>query len=215
LFGAGLGPDGPESKLFRCPSDRGYPDSDLIDDSPIANADRACFDTLGSSYRASLYCILPGRGSAYDGAFAIGPWGHRLSSISEPSRVGVFGEPTFFNMIGQDNGVADPDPVVALGWHGTMMQDNLAYCDASARVTNAAGRRTTGEQVGRELLGIGNNWDLISRGPTWRFDLWPTPGAKIWAQDPASLLWNPPFTAQANDRWRWWPFVGAQNNLTE
>jgi hypothetical protein len=93
------------------------------------------------------------------------------------------------------------------------MKDNLVFCDGSARPTLATGHETVDEQVARAKMGVGNNWDLISRGPTWRFDLWPTPGARIWAHDPANLFWNPPYTAQPNQRWRTWPFSGAQDNL--
>jgi len=93
------------------------------------------------------------------------------------------------------------------------MLDNLVFCDGSARPTRAAGHETVDETVARMRMEVGNNWDLISRGPGWRFDLWPTPGARIWAHDPNDLLWNPPYTAQPNQRWRTWPFAGAQDNL--
>ncbi len=119
--------DDAEMKLYRCPSDRGYPNVRDIDDSPYENADRPCYDTLGNSYRASLYAIFPLRSSDYDGAFAIGPWGHSLSSIVDPSRTIAYGEPSFFNMIGLDNGVANPDPVVAIGWHNQFMTENLVF----------------------------------------------------------------------------------------
>ncbi|MBN2445822.1 MAG: type II secretion system protein [Phycisphaerae bacterium] len=204
-----------EQKLFRCPSDKGYPEHPDIDDSPIENAGRACYDTLGSSYRASLYGQFPAIGASYDGAFAIGPWGHTLATITQPSQVAAFGEPTFFNMIGQDDGAVNPDPVIAIGWHGLWMRDNLVFCDGSARPTRAAGHESVGEDAARDGMGVGSNWDMISRGPGWRFDLWPTPGARIWALDPDNLLWNPPYTAQPNERWKTWPFKGAQDNLRE
>jgi prepilin-type N-terminal cleavage/methylation domain-containing protein len=212
LFRHGVSPDGPEMSVFRCPSDRGYPLSPAIDDSPIENAERPCFNTLGSSYRASLYGIFPLQGQVYDGAFAIGPWGHRLSSITDASRVVAFGEPTFFNMVGLDNGLPNPDPVVAKGWHGAVMVDNVLFCDGGARPTRATGHRTVNLAEEDALLDIGPNWDLISRGPWWRFDMWPTPGARIWSADPNSTLWNPPYSGH-KPRNRWWPFVGAQRNL--
>ncbi|MFH1747615.1 MAG: type II secretion system protein [Planctomycetota bacterium] len=213
IYGDIMASDARQMKLYSCPSDRGYPRHEDIDDSPVENADRTCYNTLGNSYRASLYGIFPGRSSPYVGAFAVGPWGHSLSSITDPSRVAAFGEPTFFNMIGMDNGVANPDPVIATGWHGLYMQDNLVFCDGSARPTRAEGHQTVDENVARNSMNVGNNWDLISRGPKWRFDLWPTPGARIWAHDPNNMLWNPPYTAQPNERWKYWPFTGAQDNL--
>ena len=93
------------------------------------------------------------------------------------------------------------------------MVDNLVFCDGSARATRATGHETIGEEVARAKMAAGNNWDLISRGPGWRFDLWPTPGARIWAQDSADQMWNAPYSAQPNERWKTWPFVGAQDNL--
>ena len=60
---------------------------------------------------------------------------------------------------------------------------------------------------------VGPHWDLLSRGPTWRFDLWPTPGARIWSHNPEDQLWNPGYTAHPDERWRYWPFVNAQDNL--
>ena len=75
LYGGIYDADAREMKLYRCPSDRGYPKHQDIDDSPLSNARRACYDTLGNSYRASLHCLLPSDRSDYVGAFAIGPWG--------------------------------------------------------------------------------------------------------------------------------------------
>jgi prepilin-type N-terminal cleavage/methylation domain-containing protein len=213
IYGDIMQADAREMKLFRCPSNRGYPDHVDIDDSPAENADRPCYDTLGNSYRASLFGIFPLRSEPYVGAFAIGPWGHRLSTIPHASQVAAFGEPRFFNMIGLDNGVPNPDPVVATGWHGQWMVDNLAFCDGSARPTRATGHETVDEEVARAKMAVGNNWDLISRGPGWRFDLWPTPGARIWAHDPNDAMWNAPYSGQPNDRWKTWPFFGAQDNL--
>jgi prepilin-type N-terminal cleavage/methylation domain-containing protein len=213
VFGDVSSPEGGGFRTFHCPSDRGYPNSNKIDDSPIENADRPCWNTIGNSYRASLYGIFPQTGRWYDGAFAIGPWGHRLSTIADPGRVVAFGEPTFFNMIGQDNGVPNPDPVIARGWHGRPMVDNILFCDGAARATKATGHQTIGREIAMGDMNIGNNWDLISRGPSWRFDLWPTPGARIWSANPYDPLWTPPYTGQPDERWRWWPFVGAQDNM--
>lgn len=199
-------------KVFQCPSDAGYPLSTEIDDSPYENAERPCFDTLGSSYRASLYGIFPPNFEAYTGAFAIGPWGHRLSTIDSASEVVAFGEPTFFNMIGLDNGVVNPDPVIATGWHKRFMVDNLVFCDGSAEPAKARGHEAVAEDVAREQMDLGDNWGLISRGPGWRFDLWPTPGARIWAHDPTDQNWSAPYAAYG-DRAKSWPFKGAQDNL--
>ncbi|MCK4340520.1 MAG: type II secretion system protein [Phycisphaerae bacterium] len=199
-----------DMELFRCPSDRGYPRHVDIDDSPIENAERLCYDTLGSSYRASLYGIFPYPGERYSGAFAIGPWGHSLSSIPNPSQVAAFGEPTFFNMIGMDSGVPNPPAVIARGWHKRWMTDNLVFCDGSARSTRAAGHETVSPGTCAKM-GVGENCHYISRGPGWRFDLWPTPGARIWSENPNDQMWNPGYSAHPDPHH--WPFVGAQDNL--
>lgn len=214
IYGEMYDSDAAEMKLFLCPSDQGYPASPLIDDSPIENAERRCYDTLGNSYRASLYGFFgsPEDVYSYTGAFAIGVWGHRLETVPNPGWVIAFGEPRFFNMIGMDNGVPDPNEVAATGWHAAFMEDNAAYVDGSARVTRATGHQTLTEEFGREELGVGPNWDLLSRGPNWRFDLWPTPGARIWAANPDDTFWNPPFEAWG-ERAAYWPFKSAQDNL--
>jgi type II secretory pathway pseudopilin PulG len=213
VFNDSVEDDAPHLKLFGCPSDRGYPGSLRIDDSPIENAERRCFDTLGNSYRASLYGVFPEHYYAYDGAFAIGPWGHRLSTIPDASRVVAFGEPSFFNMVGQDSGEASPAAVIMRGWHGQSMVENLVFCDGSARLVRAMGREPLEEILSRDELGVGENWDLLARGPSWRFDLWPTPGARIWSQRGDDRRWNPPYDGQPGNRWQWWPFIGAQDNL--
>jgi prepilin-type N-terminal cleavage/methylation domain-containing protein len=211
LYGDLYAADEHELKLFRCPSDAGYPLHVDIDDSPPENADRPCYETLGNSYRASLYGMFyGGRSEPYSGAFAIGPWGHRLSTIESPAQVAVFGEPRFFNMIGLDYGEANPDPVAATGWHRRFMVDNLVFCDGAARPTRATGHETLDPRVAMEEMGVGVNWDLLSRGPGWRFDLWPTPGAHIW-MDREHGAAQPTFGD--GERLKTWPFAGAQDNL--
>jgi prepilin-type N-terminal cleavage/methylation domain-containing protein len=190
--------------LYKCPSDKGYPDSPLVDDSPQTNADRSCYDTLGNSYRGSLFCFL-----GADGAFGIGPWGHRYSTLQHTSRLVLIGEPTFFNMIGLDNGTANPDPINLIGWHKRKMTDNLLYADGSGRSTLAAGHRNVEPSVGAQMGVTGASLALISRGPNgWQMDSWPTPGARIWGNN---APWVPPYNGlgTANQ----WPTQAAQDNL--
>ncbi|MGE0482237.1 MAG: type II secretion system protein [Phycisphaerae bacterium] len=195
-------------KLFQCPSDQGYPDHPLIDDSPGSNANRACYDTLGNSYRASLNSFIDD-----SGAFAIGPWGHRSSTLKDTARLILIGEPTFFNMIGQDNGATNPDPVVVIGWHKKFMVDNLAFADGSARASQATGRQDLGgDSQAQQAMGItAAAARVISRGPTWQFDCWPVPGARIWGNVAA---WGPPnWGAVSFLGLSSWPIAGAQRNL--
>lgn len=190
--------------LYRCPSDAGYPVSPLIDDAPPSIQGVACYDAIGNSYRGSLYCFMGGAG-----AFAIGPWGHRLSTLQNTGKLILMGEPTFFNMIGLDNGQSNPDPVVVVGWHKRLMTDNLGFADGSARSTIATGREDMTQSSNTSAMNA--NLGLISRGPGWMFDTYPTPGAIIFG-GPA---WRPPaYSALAGSAdVKKWPFVGAQNNL--
>lgn len=200
-------------QVFHCPSDTGYPDNPRIDDAPHENAERACFDSLGNSYRANLFAIYPRAAEPYEGAFSPGPWGHKLSTIPMPAQVPILGEPLFFNMIGMDSGIISPDPVLTVGWHGQQSIENLLFADGSARPTRAAGYESVDDSGVRARMAVGSNWDLITRGPGWRFDVWPTPGARIWAYDKGNLLWNPPYSAHPAKRSQSWPFLMAQDIL--
>ncbi|MBU0640394.1 MAG: type II secretion system GspH family protein [Planctomycetes bacterium] len=183
-----------EMPLFQCPADEGYPESPWIDDSPSSNAKRSCYDTVGNSYRGSLYCYIDD-----SSAFAIGPWGHRASTLENPARVILLGEPTFFNMIGMDSG-GNPPAVLLYGWHKRFMTDNLLYCDGSARSSLATDRESVGAELKEE---IGDNYGLTTRGAHWQIDVYPTPGARIWGDFPETLGGN-----KAD-----WPFAGYQNNF--
>lgn len=217
LYGAVAESDEKKMELFHCPSDEGYPDIPypLIDDSPQSNAKRPCYDTIGSSYRASLYAFFSAFPGTYDGAYAIGPWGHRLSTLQGISRLVLFGEPTFFNMIGQDDGQANPDPVIAMGWHKKRMVDNIAFVDGSARPTQATGRQNFDDFNLIDQMGLSRGATLlISRGPTFTFDTYPTPGARIWGND---VRWLPPYGSFGTERGpippSSWPVRGTQRNL--
>ncbi|MBU0640393.1 MAG: DUF1559 domain-containing protein [Planctomycetes bacterium] len=183
-------------EMYHCPSDKGYPESPWIDDSPAPNATRACYDTLGNSYRGSLYCYID---VGY--AFAIGPWGHRASTLESPARLILLGEPTFFNMIGMDSG-GNPPAVLLYGWHRRFMTDNLLYCDGSARSTLASGQEDVGNELREE---IGPNFGLTSRGANWQIDAYPTHGARIWGNVPNQMMGD--LAA--------WPFSAYQDNFRD
>lgn len=198
-------------RLFQCPSDRGYPADPHVDDSPHENAERGCYETLGNSYRANLYALFPRASEPYAGAFSLGPWGHRLGSIPSPGTLPIFGEPLFFNMIGLDNGVVNPDLVRTAGWHQRELTDNLLFADGSARATRATAIETVDDETSRARMAVGTNWDLIVRGDGWRLDVWPMPGVRIWAHDRGNKLWNHPYTDHPADRHRFWPFTMARD----
>jgi len=192
--------DSKKLEWFQCPSDTGYPDDKLIDDSPAANAERSCYDTLGNSYRASMAChAYAPQNSSSTGAFAIGPWGHRLTSLVDAGRLVLMGEPTWFNMIGQDiSGGADD--VKVMGWHKKKMVDNLAYCDGSARATKAE----KAQNIDTEAMGVDPDAaSSLHRGTGFRLDVYPVGGARIFGN------WSSQLSTKAD----LWPWKNFQDNL--
>lgn len=198
--------------VYRCPADTGYPDDHQIDDAPIYNAGRLCWDTLGNSYRASLgpiYVLVAGTYSSR-GAFSAGPNGHRLSTLPNLGRLILLGDAPFFYLIGRDDCCPSP-PLSLPGWHGQTMADNLLYCDGSARRTSVIGSfRGPGRRpLPADALGLGTPpicvgfSDILSAGPTWQLDAYPTPGAVIWGDWSVSL----------NQYSHCWPWMNAQQNL--
>jgi prepilin-type N-terminal cleavage/methylation domain-containing protein len=201
--------DAKSLEWYHCPSDTGYPDHPLIDDSPAANAERPCYDTIGSSYRGSLCMISLGTMNGPDyGSFSLGPWGHRVSTIPDAGKVVLAGEPAFFNMIGQDQPGALPDPVLATGWHKKLMIENLLFCDGSARATRAekqVGVDPNGADRMNVYEGGGLTRDhLLVRGTSWRLDVYPTPGARIFG---SNATWTQSIGIGYGTKW---PFAGHQ-----
>jgi type II secretory pathway pseudopilin PulG len=199
--------DTKQLEWFHCPSDRGYPDHVDIDDSPRQNAERDCYDTLGNSYRASLAMItLYGAGGESLGHFSYGPWGHRLTTLRNASRLVLVGEPAFFNMIGRDDiNDPSPDPVLVTGWHKRMIVENLLFCDGSGRSTRAGKQY---EFDSATLAGMSvYDPNLLARGQTWQLDCYPTPGARIWGSPD---LWRATFDPGYDTQW---PFANRQENM--
>jgi type II secretory pathway pseudopilin PulG len=184
--------------LFHCPDDRGYPDDLDIDDSPHANANRPCYDTLGNSYRASLSGWYRSSGGGdYTGAFTEGVWGQRRSDLTHGSRTVLFHDALFPVM----PYLTDP-----VGWHGEVSKDNVLYVDGTARLTEAT--------PGMPIPGGGYppvafvEQNGKSRGETYQFDCYPTPGAYIWGNARPD-----DFGVSGSDRVSW-PFLGYRDNLT-
>lgn len=199
-----------ELPLYQCPSDIGYPeaDQDIVDDSPYGNAQRPCYQTMGNSYRASL----SGFHSDQTG-FSMGVWGQRASGFAASSRQVLFGEPTWFNMIGIDSSNSAglvTDPVVLTGWHKVFLVDNLAYADGSARPTRGDGSLAVDATTAGQMGLPATNAQLISRGKNWQVDSYPTPGAKIRGGFPGqaasvNIQGIGAVSTQA------WPFAGARD----
>lgn len=199
--------DANEMEWFECPSDTGYPDSADVDDSPPEQAERRCYDTMGNSYRASKACYASSTGQHSEntnGNFAVGPWGHRLTTLLDTGRLVLMGEPTWFNMIGKDDGSTDKDPVLLYGWHKRKLIDNLAYCDGSARSTKVVKEYKVDEDA---------MWDVhlvagIHRGATYRLDVYPVGGAIIFERN---NVWSNYIKDPSIGRM--WPWKNHQDNL--
>lgn len=191
---------------FQCPGDKGYPDDLKVDDAPLKAAEIPCYEILGNSFRASLASFSSGgAGSPSAGFFAFGPWGHRLGTLTENSRTILFGEPTFFNMIHSDTSSDDGLPSIPyVGWHRSILKDNLVFIDGSARYTSvpkpADSKKYQVTPEDQMKMGVFRR-SLLTRGPSYKLDVYPTPGARIygnWAAYSSSPLW---------------PFKGFQDNL--
>ncbi len=194
---------------FHCPSDTGYPSHPDIDDSPAANAERPCYDTIGNSYRGSLCMITLGSDNSPSfGHFSLGPWGHRVSTIPDVGKVVLAGEPAFFNMIGKDISGPLPDPVLTTGWHRKPMIENLLFCDGSARATRAE-KQVGVDPAGADRLNVyqGGGLDanhLLVRGSAWRLDVYPTAGSRIFG---SNQQWAQSLGIGYGTKW---PFMGHQ-----
>jgi prepilin-type N-terminal cleavage/methylation domain-containing protein len=204
MFGGQVG--GKEDKrggVFQCPSDKGYPDDAKIDDSPPANAERPCIRALGNSYRASLANLYEqsGAGAAPPTKmFSRGPWGTRHSTLQNPSRVVWVGEPTWFNMIGQDAPASPATAVDVFGWHKRKLVDNLLFLDGSSRAVLAEPRQPF-DHATLEAMKVADE-RLLGRYGTVQIDAYPTGGARIfgdWSQEIAAARGK-------------WPFGNFQNN---
>ena len=198
-------------KLYQCPGDRGYPRHDDVDDAPQEMANKQLYPSIGNSYRASLSGRFRSSGGAdYNGAFTTGPWGHKISDLVNTGRLVLIGEPTFFNMIGRDDGgTSDPDgtkqAVLLMGWHRQMLRDNLLYCDGSARTTKAEGVSPILPEtlVASDMRGAGS----ATRGSTFQLDTYPTPGAHIWG----NMRPNEMGVTEADQNL--WPYARYKSNL--
>ncbi len=197
LYGELADQDKKEMELYHCPSDQGYPDSHLIDDSPPEMANVPMYDSVGNSYRASrsgLYFLGSNK------SIQFGPYAHRMTTLQNTGRTVLVGEPTFFNMIGLDNGSSNPDPVVVTGWHKRLMTDNVLFVDGHANSTLATAQQAFDPQTIQDMNVADARY--LSRGETWQLDVYPTPGAVVWA--------NPADFGIPTDKW---PARGAQQNL--
>lgn len=176
---------------FFCPSDTGYINMGkngsrwVNDDINAANYDRPLYNIIGNSYRGSL----AGYGPTGDGRFAIGILGQKADKMLEASRMLWGGEPNFYAMIGTDASGGFGQVKVA-GWHGEIQLENELFADGSARAIKAKPRDDPSFQFSSadlEKMGIqASLGSLITRGPNWKIDSYPNPGAQYGSVTPPS-----------------------------
>ena len=199
---------GDEKKLewFRCPSDTGYPDDIDVDDAPQSNKERPMYQTVGNSYRGSLFMTAEGGPAniGYYGAFSLGPWGTRISTLPDPGRLVWLGEPTWFNMIGRDTNVEGlREEVDLFGWHKRKLVDNLLFIDGSAVGTKAEGELGFDDETLKQMRVVRPR--ALGRYGNVRIDVWPAGGSLIWNQAA--------FASEIAGSFGYWPFGNFQDNI--
>jgi hypothetical protein len=140
----------------------------------------------------------------------MGPAGHKAGSIPSPGDTVMFGEPLFYNMIGQ-NGQAGQDdiPVPLYGWHKRLETDNVMFADYSARSQRAGKLIGPDAAMADQSNGLLNSSGvgLIRRGIGYRLDVFPTGLGVLKRNAIDSTPLAPGIPAN------FWPNVGAQNLL--
>jgi hypothetical protein len=170
-------------EVYHCPADVGYYEDGpwveaLNPDVPAEAAGIPCYDFLGNSYRANTCGALSSTGGALlRASFNSGPVGHWIRDIPEPDETVLYSDPLFYSVVRHLADGTEFDPVA--GWHGQFMADNVAYCDGSARMTEV-GELYEFTEPELEEMGVcdpASAWLFLRRGPTWRMDCYPSPGA--------------------------------------
>lgn len=211
--------DSKSMELFHCPSDAGYPQHNFIQDAPLQVADIPLYDIVGNSYRINVAGMFWRSGNfGFNGAFSVGAWGHKYSSLQDTGKLAMYTEPVFYNASRVFTTPGEPGIV---GWHKGLMADNVAFCDGSARHTRAIQLVAWPDQLLRDMQytdpdgALDWRW-FLRRGDTWKTDCYPTPGARIVVRTPAGAAVTPaiaPPTIPQNAVSRW-PFRAHQDNGT-
>ncbi len=199
------GSDETDLALYHCPSDTGYPENPLIVDAPADVSNVPCYDNMGNSYRYNF----AGIGAFGVGSVSVGPWGHRLSTLENTSKVTSIMEPQFYSMTIAAVSNPIPPDLLLRGWHEAPMTSNVGYADGSARVAKAEDITAFDAEVLRKMKYTGDwRWEtFLRRGNDWQMDCYPTPGA-----------WIPLYPPGGDRPYPWtytgWPFTGLQMNMS-
>jgi prepilin-type N-terminal cleavage/methylation domain-containing protein len=218
VLGSNEQSDSKSVEVFHCPADTGYPDHHFIKDAPKVLADIPLYDVVGNSYRINVAGLFWAAGNmGFHGAFSVGAWGHKFSTLQDTGKLAMYTEPIFYNASRVFTEPGDPGIV---GWHKALMTDNVAYCDGSARSTRAIQLVSWPDQLLRDMEYTdpdgGLRWDwFLRRGDTWKTDCYPTPGARIVVRNATTgtivtpQIQPPAIPANAMTRW---PFRSYQDN---
>jgi len=213
-------------ELFRCPSDRGFPENEKwIRPDYISGAgntvvrddvyEKPFFDWLGNSYRFN-FCgayVPPMQGQMTTSTFGA-RYGKYEKSVS---RIVLFSEPLFYLMTVPALNL-NPDLAPLLGTHRVLMTDNVVYVDGSSRATKVGLLAQFSQQVLNGMdFGSPLPYDyVLRRGTTWQMDSYPVPAALIRAfQGSTDLTTTATINAlmgQPGTPQRRWPGRNFQDN---
>lgn len=207
--------DSKNMKLYRCPSDQGYPNNPFVYDAPFRNvADIPCYDMLGNSYRFNFAGVFFPAGNGSNAEFTVGPYGHRMSTLENTSRFTAFMEPLFYSMTIQAAVGGIPDELLLRGWHGGVLSSNVSFVDGSARYTKVGDLVNWEPETLRKMNYTRQSGakTFLRSGDTWQMHCYPTPGAFV----PKFNLSSGQPVVSYRDALRnrsGWPWDGGQNNM--
>lgn len=216
--------DKKKMETFHCPSDTGMPGFDVLTnplfhdrETSIASEERPFYDLLGNSYRVNPAGHFVPPATAPVCAVSVGPFGHKLSDLTNAGRQVAYSEPLFYMISRQDPG-ANPEVLGVRGWHNKALTDNCAYVDGSARSTQ--GQQLINwplqllQQMNYRDPNGGMDWRFyLRRGSSWQMDSFPTGAAfipRFNANGTMTASWLQSFNAASRGHW---PFVGHKENL--
>jgi len=92
------------------------------------------------------------------------------------------GDPLFYNLIGTDSAGGFGE-VKINGWHGEFMSDDEVFADGSARTIRAVAKDDPSyafSPTDLDRMGVMQQArNLTTRGPDWKLDCYPDPGASF------------------------------------
>lgn len=205
------------TEQYYCPSDTGYPNRpEWVDIQYLGNAEvyeKTLFNISGNSYRMNTCGVLWLAGTNPVAGISAGPWGSKLSKLTEPAKLILYAEPLFYVMTLPAPNL-DPNLAPLVGFHKKIMTENLAMVDGSGRTTRV-GRLATWAQQELQAMNFATGMDptgllFLRRGSNWRTDSYPTAGSRIRAFNAAGQDYT---NMTLLTQYQQWPFRPFQDNL--